>query len=61
MSKQIVTVIICPHCGKPNGIYLYDVPVYEWGSNADTQKMHRKYGCKSCNWTWLEFTSPNRS
>lgn len=57
--QQAGSVIICPHCGKPDGVYLHDVPVYERWSNADSQRMHRKYGCKSCDKTWVERISPN--
>jgi hypothetical protein len=53
------SAIICPHCGNPGGVYLYDVPVYDRWSNADSQRMHRKYGCESCDKTWTERISPN--
>ena len=55
------SAIICPHCGKPDGAYLYDLPVYDRWSNADSQRMHHKYGCKSCDKIWTERISPNNA
>lgn len=58
-NKQDCSAIICPHCGKPDGAYLYVCPSVEDWSNADSQRMHHKYGCKSCDKIWTERISPN--
>ena len=50
----------CATCGGV-AVKLWLVPVYEWGSNADTQRMAQKMGCPKCDSTWLVRTPPNES
>ena len=48
------SVVICPKCGRPDGRYLWDVPLYEAYGNTDHQRMFRKFACESCEEVWLE-------